>query len=63
MPKTKRTPKVEIYPDAAGEYRWRLLAANGAIIAQGEGHSTASNARRAARGMLRAAAAAVIVTK
>lgn len=58
-PTKKRTARIEVYEDATGEHRWRLLAANGAIVAQGEGHATPSNARRAARGMLKAAATAV----
>ena len=38
----------EVYQDAAGEYRWRLVAANGQIIAAaGEGYTTRSDARRA----------------
>lgn len=33
--------KVEIYEDAAGEWRWRMKAANGRIIANGgEGFSS-----------------------
>ena len=40
----------EVYADAAGEFRWRLLHRNGRILADsGEGYSTRSNARRAAR--------------
>ena len=31
-------PKFEIYQDKAGEYRFRLKAANGQIIAVGEGY-------------------------
>jgi uncharacterized protein YegP (UPF0339 family) len=41
--------KFEIYEDASREYRWRLKAPNGRIIADsGEGYSSRSNARRAA---------------
>ena len=32
--------KFEVYKDAKGEYRWRLLAGNGQIIASSEGYST-----------------------
>ncbi|MDT3434096.1 DUF1508 domain-containing protein [Haloarcula sp. 1CSR25-25] len=40
----------EVYTDAAGEFRWRLLHRNGNILADsGEGYSSRSNARRAAR--------------
>lgn len=35
--------RFKIYPDARGEYRWRLLAANGKIIADSaEGYTTKS---------------------
>lgn len=38
--------KFELYKDAKGEYRWRLLASNGQTIATGgEGYSSASNAK------------------
>ncbi|GCF13625.1 hypothetical protein Harman_15600 [Haloarcula mannanilytica] len=40
----------EVYADAAGQFRWRLLHRNGNILADsGEGYSSRSNARRAAR--------------
>ncbi len=32
--------KFEIYKDKAGEYRFRLKAANGEVIAVGEGYSS-----------------------
>lgn len=38
----------DVYPDQSGEWRWRLLAPNGRIIADsGEGYSSRSNAMRA----------------
>ena len=37
----KRLGKFEIYRDAVGDWRWRLLASNGEPIARGgEGYST-----------------------
>jgi uncharacterized protein YegP (UPF0339 family) len=43
-----RRPVIEKYEDAAGEWRWRLKAANGQIIAtSGEGYDSKSNADRA----------------
>lgn len=33
-----KNPKFEVYKDKAGEYRFRLKAANGQIIAVGEGY-------------------------
>jgi uncharacterized protein YegP (UPF0339 family) len=39
----------EIFEDRAGEYRWRLVASNGRIIADsGEGYGSKSDAREAA---------------
>lgn len=41
--------KFEIYRDAAREWRWRLVAPNGLIIADsGEGYASRANAHRAA---------------
>ncbi|MBQ3545383.1 MAG: YegP family protein [Lachnospiraceae bacterium] len=40
---TEKHPKFEIYKDKAGEYRFRLKATNGQIIATGEGYTTLSN--------------------
>lgn len=40
-------PKVVIYPDRAGEYRWRLVGGNGEIEASGESHKTAEHAEEA----------------
>jgi uncharacterized protein YegP (UPF0339 family) len=40
-------PQFEIYEDSAGEWRWRLIAANGNIIADsGEGYNSKQGARR-----------------
>lgn len=36
----EKHPKFEIYQDKAGEYRFRLKATNGQIIATGEGYKT-----------------------
>jgi uncharacterized protein YegP (UPF0339 family) len=42
--------RFEIYADAAGNYRWRLKAANNETIASsGESFASKDNARRAAR--------------
>lgn len=35
---TKKNPKFEVYTDKAGEFRFRLKAKNGQIIAKGEGY-------------------------
>ncbi len=42
--------KVEAYQDKAGEWRWRLKAKNGRIIADGaEGYKTKSGIKRAVK--------------
>jgi uncharacterized protein YegP (UPF0339 family) len=51
----------ELYPDAAGEYRWRLLHRNGRILADsGEGYASRRNARRAADRVREIAATATL---
>lgn len=48
----KRHCKVETYADAAGEWRWRLVAGNGEVLADsGEGYASRGNLRRALRRM------------
>ncbi len=41
-------PKFEVYMDRAGQYRWRLKAGNGEIVAVSEGYTTQYNAKRSA---------------
>lgn len=42
--------KFDVYQDATGEWRWRLVARNGRIVADGaESYASKRNARRAAR--------------
>lgn len=38
--KTLTHPKYEVYKDKAGEYRFRLRARNGKIVASSEGYTT-----------------------
>lgn len=38
--------KFWIYKDVRGEYRWRLKAANGEIVAVSEGYTTKYNAKQ-----------------
>lgn len=40
-----KNPKFEIYQDKAGEYRFRLKAANGRVIAAGEGYKKLDSCR------------------
>lgn len=38
----------EIYPDKSGDWRWRLRAANGRVVADGaEGYASKRNVNRA----------------
>lgn len=39
----EKCPKFEVYKDKAGEFRFRLKAGNGQIIATGEGYTTRAN--------------------
>lgn len=43
-----KQPKFHIYQDTAGDWRWRLKAANGKIITDSaEGYTTKAGAKRA----------------
>jgi len=37
--------KFELYKDKKGEFRWRLIATNGQLIASGEGYKTKESAK------------------
>lgn len=44
-----KQPRLVIYKDALGEWRWRLIAANGRVVADsGEGYRSRRNAIHAA---------------
>lgn len=49
----------EVYRDEAKEYRWRLKAGNGEIVATSEGYTKKSSARRSAEKVKQEAAYAV----
>ncbi len=54
--------RFEIYADAGGSYRWRLVASNGQTVASsGESFASKANARRAAENVKDNAAKAEIV--
>lgn len=42
---TEKNPKFEMYTDKAGEFRFRLKAKNGQIIATGEGYKAKAGCR------------------
>lgn len=47
-PKPVVGPRFEVYKDAKSEWRWRLVARNGRIVADsGEGYASKSNCERA----------------
>lgn len=53
--------KFEIYEDKAGEFRFRLKAGNGEVVATGEGYPTRAGAKAGTEAVQRAAAGATIV--
>jgi uncharacterized protein YegP (UPF0339 family) len=55
------TASIEIYKDDTGEHRWRLVARNGRILANGEGYKRPSGAEKAARTIREAMATAIII--
>ncbi len=44
--------KAEIYKDEAGQWRWRLKAMNGEIVASGESYNSERDARRGLKDMV-----------
>jgi uncharacterized protein YegP (UPF0339 family) len=54
-----KRPKFVVYKAADG-YRWRLMAANGRQIAQGEAHTRKRDAVRACYAVFRASALAAM---
>jgi uncharacterized protein YegP (UPF0339 family) len=57
-------PRFELYEDAAGEWRWRLVAANGNIIADsGEGYASKQGAKRGIRSVKSTAPEATVVVE
>lgn len=58
---TERHAHFEIYRDAGGEWRWRLRAVNGRIVADSaEGYASRRNARRAVMSTFDAVESALI---
>jgi uncharacterized protein YegP (UPF0339 family) len=54
--------RFEIYQDARGEWRFRLKAGNGEIVAVGEGYATKAGVLKGIEAVKRAAAAAEVPT-
>lgn len=58
---TEKNPKFEIYTDKAGEFRFRLKATNGQIIATGEGYTTMVNCKKGVESVKKNAVDAEVV--
>ena len=61
--KTEKNPKFELYTDKAGEFRFRLKASNGQIIAVGEGYPSKSNCEKGIASVQKNAVDAAIETE
>jgi uncharacterized protein YegP (UPF0339 family) len=53
--------KFEFYRDIANQYRWRLLAGNGEIVAVSEAYTELANAKRSALRVAEIANHAILV--
>ena len=60
---TLKNPKFEIYKDKAGEFRYRLKASNGEIIASGEGYTTKQSVQNGIESIKKNAPDAQVVDK
>lgn len=59
-----RKQRFELFRDVAGEWRWRLIAANGNIIADsGEGYSSKQGAKRGIESVKKGAPEAEVTVK
>lgn len=55
-------PKFEVYMDRSGQYRWRLRARNGEIVAISEAYTTKYNANQSVQLIKTIAPSALIVS-
>ena len=60
---TEKNPKFEVYADKRGEFRFRLKAANGQIIAVGEGYKAKASCLNGIASIVKNAPDAAIVTE
>lgn len=60
---TEKHPKFEMYLDKAGEYRFRLKASNGQIIATGEGYKAKAGCLNGIDSIKRNADSPIVVEK
>jgi len=62
MRKQTRRPRFQIYQDRGKKWRWRLRAANGAVIADGsEGYDSKRGARKALDRVVDASESAALI--
>ena len=59
----EKHPKFEIYTDKAGEFRFRLKAINGQIVATGEGYKTLANCIKGVESVKKNAVDAEIISE
>ena len=60
---TEKNPKFELYADKRGEFRFRLKAANGQIIATGEGYKAKASCKNGIASIIKNAPEAEIVVE
>ena len=60
---TQKNPKFEVYADKRGEFRFRLKAANGQIVAVGEGYKAKASCLNGIASIIKNAPDAAIVTE
>lgn len=60
---TEKNPKFEVYTDKAGEFRFRLKATNGQVIAVSEGYTTLANCLNGVESVKKNAPEAEVVTE
>ena len=58
---TQKNPKFEIYADKRGEFRFRLKAANGQIVAVGEGYKAMASCKNGIASIVKNAPEAAVV--
>ena len=58
---TQKNPKFEIYTDKRGEFRFRLKAANGQIVAVGEGYKAKASCKNGIASIVKNAPEAAVV--
>ena len=57
----QKNPKFEIYQDKAGEFRFRLKAKNGQIIAVGEGYKAIASCQNGIASIVKNADSAIVI--